>query len=193
MKLSEVEQRQQEDGPRKPHRIVVLTPDAFSDEWEGKPAVDVAIGLRLISQQAADTGRKEAEREAVGFYAEMRGTPLPSDPEEAINVYNDALMVTAVARGTCDPNDVDTPYWRCPDDMVRLALTPEGVRRIYDEIVILHAVHSPGRQAAEDDDVEQLGRILASGPLLEDEDRKLIAYLLDRLGDQATAADDAAA
>jgi hypothetical protein len=180
MKMSQLVEQDQE-GPRKPPKFVVLPPSLFSDEWEAKPTVDVAIGLRLISFQATDEARKEAERAAVGFYAELRGLPLPSDPRVALDVHNDALMVKAVARCMCDPNDVTAPYWRCSEDMVRMALTAEGVRRLYDELVILHATMSPGRRAADDDEVEQLARVLASGPVLEDEDRKLISYLLGRL------------
>lgn len=185
MKYSEVEKE-----PVKPARHVILSPEYFSDEWADKPRDDVAVGLRLVSQECADLSRKEAEREAVGFYAELRHAPLPANPEIMLEIRNDTLMVMAAARCMCDPNDISIPYWKFGEEMVRLALTPEGVRRVYDELVILHATCSPARQAADDDEVRRLGEILASAPDLADEERKLVHYLLGRLDTSASSTDD---
>jgi len=174
MKLSKVER------DYKPLRVVTLPPSAFADGWPGKPAVDVAIGLRLIAQVDADRGQREAEREATGFYAQLRETPLPQDPATAVQVFNESVVMHAVALGTCDPNNVTAPYFLAAQDTVKVALTPEGARRLYDELTILHQGSSPARHAATDAEAKLLGRILRAGPILDDEDRKLIAYLLEK-------------
>jgi len=183
MKLSEVERTPA------PARIVVLQPSAFADTWPKKPTVEVAIGLRLLSQAEIDVARRNAEREAVGFYEELHGRPRPADPETVGDVYNDAFCMNAVARATCDPNDMALPYWPYADDQVRQALTPEGARQIWDEIVILHKGSSGGRQVATDEEVRHLGSLLASGGVrLDVEGRKLVAYLLEKLEGESEGA-----
>jgi hypothetical protein len=166
---------------KKPPGKIILPPSAFADDWADKPAGDVAIGLRFVSQADADVGRREAEREAVGFYSEMRGTHVPTDPETVADIYNDALIMHAVARGTCNPNDVTEPYWVAADDQVKHALTPAGARRIWDELVIMTKSKGPSRRAADPDECKKLGRLLAAGVQLDDECRKLCAHLLERM------------
>jgi hypothetical protein len=166
----------------KPPKILVLPPSAFADEWGDKRSTEVAMGLRLVSQGELETGRKEAEREATGFYAELRGTPIPADPHVATDIFNDAIVMHVVACGTCDPNDVTRPYFRAAPDTVRVALTPDGARRIYDEIMLLHKGMSPGYPQASDAEAAALGRRLAHGETLDAEDRKLCARLIEKLG-----------
>lgn len=167
---------------KSPPRMVVLQPSAFADDWPLKRGTEVAVGLRFVSQDDLDRGRREAEREAVGFYAEVRGFAVPPDKDTAVAVWNDALMMNAIARGTCNPNDVTRPYFEAADDTVRRALTPEGARRLWDELVILHKGSGPSRPVATDDQIVQLAEILTSGIQLDDEGRKLCAYLLERFG-----------
>lgn len=167
-----------------PPRVVILQPTAFADDWPLKRGTEVCVGLRFVSQDDLDRGRREAEREALGFYAELRGAPLPPDKDTAIEVWRDAMMMNAVARGTCDPNDVTRPYFEAADDTVRRALTPEGARRLWDELVILHKGSGPSRPVATDDDVARLVQLLSSGVELDDEGRKLCAYLLERFGEE---------
>lgn len=176
-----------------PLRVVVLPPSAFADDWPQKPSDEVAIGLRFLSQADVDAGRREAMREASGFYAELRDTPIPADPDASVDVHNDTLVMYAVARGTCDPNDVTKPYFVAAEDTVKIALTPEGARRIYDELVILTKGYSPGLPAASDADVRSLGNRLRRGAIpLDDESRKLIGYLLSKHGglDEAEGDDE---
>lgn len=175
-----------------PARVVVLAPSAFADEWPQKPATEVAIGLRLISQRDIDLARRNAEREAVGFRGEIEGHEIRHDPETVVDVFNDSFMALAVARGTCDPNDISRPYWPYAEEQVSQALTPEGVRRLWDELVILHKGSGIARRAASDDDVSRLCGILAEQEpiVLDDESRKLIAYLLEKFGDEGDLDDE---
>ena len=176
MKFAEVQ-------PTAPLRVVVVPLNAWADGYTGKPLTEVAVGLRFLSQQDQDIARREAEREAVGFYAQLRDMPVPTDPLVAIDIQNDKLMAMAVARGTCDPNDVTLGYFKSADETVPMALTPEGIRRIYDELVILHKGWGGGRPKASDEDVSRLGTILQGDCDLDDEDRKLCAYLLEKFGE----------
>lgn len=175
-----------------PPRIVTLTPSAFSDDWSGKPAVNVAIGLRFVSQGDLGLARREAEREAVGFYEELRGAPRTPDLDTMVDIRNDALLIGAVARAACDPTDVTKPYFKGAEGTVRIALTPAGLRRLWDELVILLAGSTVARPSATDDDVVELARRLRTKPKLDDEARKLIAYLLEIVqeGSEESMSDD---
>lgn len=168
-----------------PPRVVVLPPSAFASDWPGNKGVEMAIGLRLLSQGDVDTARREAEREALGFYEQLaEGARTKPEPDSLIDTFNEALLANAVARATCDPNDVSRPYFPLAEDMVRRALTPEGMRRLWDELVLLHKGSGAAMPVATDDEVQLLGRALSSGAAaaaLDDEGRKLCAYLLAKI------------
>lgn len=165
-----------------PERIVVLSPNAFASDYHARPSVNVAIGIRRLSQGDLDVARREAEREAVGFYEEVRGRSRPVNFEVVDEVRNDALMVIAVGRAATDPNNVEKTYFLGQEDEARSALTPEGIRRIWDELVLLHAGGNVARPRASDKDMARLGRALAKGRLkLDDEARMLGAHLLELL------------
>lgn len=165
----------------KPPRHVVLPPSSFGDEWPNKPATEACIGLRFISQADFDAARREAEREARGFYAEFRQRDKDCDNAVLEDVYNDSFLAHIAARGTCNPNDVTQPYFPFAEDTVRQALTPEAMRRVWDEIVILHKGSAPSRPEASDEDVAQLAWALRRAEL-DSEGRRLCAYLLEKIG-----------
>jgi len=174
-------------------RVVVLSPGAFADDWPGKPRVDVAIGLRLISEGDKETARTEATRQAMRFY---EGRELEClDDVARDEAYNDGLMRYAVARATCNPNDLAQPYFEQAEDMVRIALTPEGVGRLWDELVILHKGSGVSLAPLEDERIGDLVAALKSGALRlltpgsQAEVRKLLAYALDKLEPLKVVAD----
>lgn len=169
--------------PKKPPKFVILSPSAFADTWDDKPTTEVAVGIRTISQHEIDVAQREADKEALGFYATLRETPLPLDPDSVIRVYNDALVMNAVAKCACDPNDVTKPYREFLDDRVRQIFTPDGAARIWDELVLLSKGSGVHRPQSDDDDVRLLARRLAGGAELDAEARKLCAYLLEKVSD----------
>lgn len=168
---------------RKPPRTIVLPPSAFATDWSKRPSTDAAIGLRLLSQRDLDVARREAEREAQGFYDEFRQRRLDVTGETVDDVFNDAFLVQVAARATCDPNDASKPYFPFAEDVVAQALTSEALRRIWDELVILHKGSIAARPSADDALVRALGATLRRRPdALDEEGRRLCAYLAEKLG-----------
>lgn len=175
-----------------PEHIITLPPSAFADDYVHKPSADVAIGLRRLSQNDIEAARQEAEKEAVGFYEDLDGHIRRPDLPTVVDVRNDALMCIAVGRACVDPNDVTKLYFRGQEDTVRVALTPEGVRRIYDEYVLFTAGSGIAKPRATDVEARVIGLALARGGVpLDDEARVLLAYLAESLGiDDALDDDD---
>jgi hypothetical protein len=176
--------------PKIAPRIVVLTPDAFAADWIHRPSVEAAIGLRHISQNDIAAARNEANREATGFYAEHDGRKV--DTDLFADIFNDKLMEIVVARATCKPNDMGTPYFEYADATVPRALTPAGIRRLWDEYVILDRGTAVTLPASSDDEVKALGRKLSRIPPdeLDDEVRKLCAHIAERLAGLVELPDD---
>lgn len=177
--------------PKIAPRIVVLTPDAFASDWAQRPAVEAAVGLRHVSQNDIASARVEANREATGFYAEHDGRKAV-DADLFAEVYNDKLMEFLVARATCKPNDMGVPYFEYADSTVARALTPAGIRRLWDEYVILDRGTSVTLPACSDAEVKALGRKLSLIPPdeLDDEVRKLCAHISERIAGLIELPDD---
>lgn len=172
---------------RRPPRIVVLQPGAFADTWPLKPLTEVAVGLRLIASSDVQAARGVATEQARKWFANREGA-TPLDHESFLDAYNDGVMRHCVARACTDPNDVSEPYFPAAEDTVRDALTEEGVRRLWDELIILHASTSINIPRADDTDVERLVRVLLDGGAMaalggdeQIEMRTILGYALTRL------------
>ena len=166
-----------------PARHVILSPGAFADDWSGKPPVQVAIGLRLLSVLELAECRLEAEREAAGVYNE-HSEDAPPIADVIIEQYNEILLCEAAARCTCNPNDITKPYFDNASATVRVALTSEGLRKVWDEYLLFSVGCGAVTTPASDDDVKTLARGLRNEmvrAVLDVEDRKLCAYLLEKL------------
>ncbi len=142
---------------RVPPVVVTLAPSEWADTWEQKPDEHQPVGLRLISEAEAQRCRAEAARRAWGLHTE------DGDEEGRVEAYNSALMELAVARATCQPDDVAAPFFQFPDDMVARAWTPETVERLFSELDALHIASGPSSIEATREEGEALGRALASG------------------------------
>lgn len=165
-----------------PERIITLPPAAFANDWPQKPTCEVAIGLRRLSQADSAAARAEAEREAVDFYHDIVDRPRRPDLETVLDVRNDALLCHLAGRACTDPNDVTRLYFRGQEDQTRVALTPEGVRRIGDEYRLWTAASGVARSRATDEEARKVGRAIAQGAVtLDDEARMLLAYLAESL------------
>lgn len=179
-----------------PLRTVTLGPAAFADAWSDKPRGPVTIGLRFLSEQDIQAARAEAAKQAVGWYLDKNDSGC-IDEDARADAFEDALLRWAVARGTCSPVDVRQPYFEAAEDTVRTALTSDGVRRIWDELVILHKGSGVGIEPATDNDLRLLCRIVTAGDALPGlapgpaaEVRKLLAYCLHQLAPYAGDVDD---
>lgn len=163
-----------------PH-VMELAPEDFASDWESRPVVSVPVGLRLPSEDDVQNSRIQADR-----YVASLGL---SDPEAATQAWNDALMAYAVARCICDPFDVrsDSPVLQMAEDTIMLALTPLGIRRIFDELERLMASQSPLVREANDEELSELADriILGEAQAVTGADgrtlRRFAAYCLDLL------------
>lgn len=171
-------------GPRKPSRIVVLTPSAFADGWADKPDTAVAVGLRLISDGDAQVAKASASQQAERWYT--GDDDRVHDFEGLTDAYNDGVMRHCIAMAACDVNDITVPYFHAAEDTVREALTPEGVARLFEELQFLHAMSSLKKPPADNEECARLGRILTDGRALDAlesdlEIRKMLAHCLSAL------------
>jgi hypothetical protein len=126
-----------------------LEPGDFAGTWSLRPTGDVMVGLRVYSESDCRTAEAEAAKQET--------------PEAA----NAVLLGIAVARALCDPNDVNSPHPTFPlaEDIVPIALTPNAIRRIFDEVERLHVEQSPAFPEATDEELMELaGALLPEQP-----------------------------
>ncbi len=130
-----------------------MSPAAFADTYQERPTAEICVGLRTIAESDLATARSQAARWATQLHPDV-------SPEEGelfgpwIESYNDALLRWIIARGTCDPNNVDQPpeVWNvAPEDQVREALTADGVRYLIDEWEKMRIGVDPTVQEASED------------------------------------------
>ncbi|HWA29115.1 MAG TPA: hypothetical protein VG734_25925 [Lacunisphaera sp.] len=74
-----------------------------------------------------------------------------------------ALGVFCVARGICDPNDIEKPHpnFECAEDLIPLALSRVTIDRLLSEIAALVVESGPLETEADDDEVQQLAMMLS--------------------------------
>ena len=163
---------------RKPPTVVMMPPDAFADTWPEKPSEPVPIGLRLLCESELQTARAEAARKAVDLH---------DDDEGRYEAYNDGLIAWAVAAAACDPEDVNKPFVEMPYENIPLAFTSQGLRRLWDELEVLHASRSPLTPEADDDELKMLAGLLtaesvgAIDPKQQARVRRLATFLLENI------------
>lgn len=179
----------------KPARVVVLPLSAWASDWHDRPSGEVAVGLRLLSEADTQTCMASAAREAREVYPEA-----PEDSPELVEAYNSALMRWAVARATCDPNDASKPWLDAAEDTIALALTPSGIRRLWDELERATLEESVTTREASDLDLVELAALLVAPDELEALPlaaarrlRRLAAHMLDTLRPEGTDDVDEAA
>jgi hypothetical protein len=166
-----------------PRATVVLSPDDFASAWEDRPASPVAIGLRLISTGVDETARREAARLA------WEAVPRAEDREARYEQYGEQVIRWIVAKATCNPNNVDVPYFEHAEETIKEALTSRGVRKVFDAYERLLIEQGALDEAITDDDIETLARLLSSGalrmlaPAKEIRARKLLSFVRDELNE----------
>lgn len=184
----------QRPGEHPPAATVPLAPDAYATDYERRPPEPVSVGLRLLSETDLQSARACAVRTAVDMFRD------DAHELERIEAYNDALMRELVARAACDPNDARTPFFPGDEEEVRIALTDDGVRYLYDELERVKLERSPLVVPASEDDVRALpatwARSLGMLPAARQRHlRRLVAFVLRALHDaeeEGATVDDAA-
>ncbi len=147
MNLSQASERL----PPRPARVVVLPPSSFRSEWSKRPTGDAAIGIRLLSEQEVITAQAEA------FKVAKEGG---RSGDAAVIRYQEELFVWAVSLCATNPNDERKPWFLNGVEEVALALTPEAVRHIWDELELAHVAASPTRPPINDNDLPRLRDVL---------------------------------
>ena len=174
-----------------PPKTVLLEPDAFAPAWGHRPKNAVAVGLQNLSDDDETTARSEAEKTTNRLGHENR--------ENRIDAFNDSLMAELVARSVCDPNDVrnEQANLPMPEDHLRTALTPAGIRYLYDEIERLKIESSPLHPEATDDQLSELVEALSAddilatlGPVREKRVRRYLLFCLDEIRGEVLPEDD---
>lgn len=169
-------------GLNKPLKIITIEPGLFASSWAKRPPATIALGLRTLSEADVDSAEKQAERRAAEYVAK---------PDEYLRVYNHELMCCAVARGICDPNNTDkpAPFLEYPEDTVPKALTPAGLRYIFDALEQALVESSPIYGEATDAEVLALADGLRDGalsglsPALAARARRFLKFILNDLQD----------
>lgn len=166
-----------------PLEHAILPPTSWGSEWSGKPTEDVALGLRHISDDDLQIARAEAAKYARQMHDD-------ADREGQIEAFNDALMRWTIVRATCDANDtrLASPFFEGSEDNVRLALTSQAIRFLWDRIERFHLTFSPIVPEATDEALGQLAVLLMTRPHwdkikpgAQKRFRKLAAFLLTEL------------
>lgn len=163
---------------RVPPRIIEIPVNAWADDWADKPNEPLKAGLRLLSESDIHVARANAAEKATAAHKDSAGR---------IEAFNDLLMAWAVACALTDPNDTLRPYFESPHENVLLAFTSRGIRRIWEDLEVLHLEMSPLLDEAEDADVTALADMLAAGRVAELDEpkqariRRLLTHLLDEI------------
>lgn len=178
---------------RKPPRTVVIPLSAFVDAWPNKPKSEVAVGLRILSEQDLQTARAMAARYAEDLLMSEDGGC--TDELSRVEAFNDALMRWAIACAVTDPNNAAVPFFVGGDDVVRVALSSQGVRYLWDHLERVHLELSPVVAEASDEDLERLAgtlhRVGALPKVTQRRLRKLLGFCLSEMGDTLSGLEDA--
>lgn len=166
---------------RRPERVVELPLIAWAD-IQGKPSSPLPIGLRVPSAQ------QYRDAESAGFEAESFLDA--ADEEGRVLAYNQALMVEALAVACCLAVDVMAPFFADGVLEIQRRLTPEGIRRLWQELEVLRISTTPGMPEATDEGFSHLIAIWERGIALDrmpTEEAKKMRRLIEFVRQQMAA------
>lgn len=150
--FSSLLKRSGSDGARLP-KVISLPISAWVDSRSDRPTSPVDIGIRLLSEEDTQIARSSAAKIAIEL------VPVGGE-EDRIAAFNDALMRFAAERGTCSPKNVEDGFFPLGELEIRQRLTPEGVRRIWQEIEALHLACNPSLDEIDDEGLAHLFALL---------------------------------
>lgn len=141
-------------------RVVTLEPYAFADTWGARPAEPTKVGLRLPSEKVIESAMQLAARDVNRDFREA----LVEGESEVVNesmveAYNSQIMVNILAHALCAPEDVSRSFFQtlAVNDMVMVALRPETILLLWNELGALRAELNPTLRLATDDEVMAVG------------------------------------
>ena len=171
-------------GARAPSRIVSLPPNAWADSRSDKPREPVEIGIRLMSEEDVQVARSQAAKTALEL------VPVGTE-EDRVSAFNDALMRNAAERATCSPKNAESPFFVMGELEIRERITPEGVRRLWQEIEALHLASNPSLSEIDDEGTAHLFALLHRDLLdrLDRSDSQRVRRLLEMCRAELAAVD----
>lgn len=169
-----------------PRRKVRLPPSGFAETWARRPHEPTDVGLRLVSEHVLEAAQKAAFETAWGLH------PDEAHVEARTETFNDHAMSNVLAQATTKADDVNTPFFApIPEDLIRVALTPGALRRLWNAYLAFAEENAPGCLMANDAEVRELLGMLPAGlTLLDDTNaarvRRLLGAALEIMKDAVT-------
>jgi hypothetical protein len=139
-----------------PPRVVEVPVSMFAEDWDKKPEFPAKLGVRHISDADVQAARSHASKVATQQHPNLSNE---ADRECWVEAYNDALMRWIVARAACSAVDAKQYFelWQeAPEDLVKHALTSEGVRFIFDAWEQMKLETSPLSTEATDEEIASM-------------------------------------
>lgn len=134
--------------------VVTLPPSAFADTWSRRPNQPVKMGLRLISEEEFSIALRAATAAAHAEY------PQPTEIELRIHAHNDHLQKNVLAQVCVQADDMSKPYFApAPEMLIRAALTPGAIRRLWDEYATRSLADGQEAEQATDEQVQSLPKV----------------------------------
>lgn len=122
-------------GKLNPPPVVVDLPPAAFAGGDGKRAASLSrVGVRTLSETEVEAAQKAAEKAL--------------EPEDGGAEYNDNLCAEIVARASTQALDSGQPFFEMGALSVKNLLTPDGVRRLYQEYEVLRDGSNPAMPEA---------------------------------------------
>ncbi len=152
----------------RPPGDVVVPPEAWASTWTDRPVEPVCVGLRFVAEGDLQDARVEAFRRASRLYPDHEKTARGAELWE--QTFKDGLVRWVVARGTCDANDVNSPWegWQAaPEDMALEVLSDLGAQLIFDAWERMRVAADIGLVAASDEELLLLPDLVRRLPSLE--------------------------
>jgi len=160
--------------------VVTVKPSDWASGYKERPLVNVRLGLRLLGD--ADLTY------ALAIAKEM-------DERDPSNTKRN-LMTATVATALCNPDDASVAHeaFAAPDELIRLALRPETIQALWDELERVMVETSPIREPATDESITVLMAAISEGaldnlseldPARETRIRRYLQFCLDELIDAA--------
>jgi hypothetical protein len=150
-----------------------IEPEAFNDEYAGRPGSSIIVGLRSPT---------EGDIEAA--VAKARELPTERDRDRS-------MMLSLVGTSICHQHDVTRahPSFPAPELLIPRALKPDTIRTLWDDIERLRVTSSPIYELATEEEIGKLIALLQTDALAELEDTapakasRVRRYLRFALGD----------
>lgn len=156
---------------------VTLPPSAFAESCSRRPSGPAKIGLRSISDLECEVAQSMAAKEAWDAH------PKTSDHELRLEIYNDHLMTNILARACVQASDVKVLYFApAPEVYIREALTPAGIRRLWEEYERVCIMDAPCSPEATDAEIAAFGaRLVAGMPVATARLRRLLRAAMNEV------------